>query len=219
MRIDPMVDGPNNSVAEVDVVASDLPVGHPHNSIGNSFYPVTKVFNTTDEAKTMASIERHRSWKIINENKIHPYAKQPVGFKMMAHPTPPLLPKPGSIVYERAMFASKTLWVTPYNEEQRYPGGFYCYQSEPSENLGLPQWTKETQNVRDTDIVCWLNFGITHIPRVEDFPIMPIETCGVMLKPVNFFLGNPGIDIPPSTRQSTKSAYATEATCCRKNNL
>lgn len=86
----------------------------------------------------MASIERHRSWKIINENKIHPYAKQPVGFKMMAHPTPPLLPKPGSIVYERAMFASKTLWVTPYNEEQRYPGGFYCYQSEPSENLAYP---------------------------------------------------------------------------------
>ena len=178
MRIDPMVDGRNNSVAETDVLPSPHPVGHPDNMIGNAFSPHSKIFNTTEEAQTDASLEKHRTWKIINEHKIHPYAKQPVGIKLHTPNTPPLLAKPGSIAYERARFASKTLWVTPYDADQLFPGGFYCYQSEPSDNLGLPQWTKQVKNVRDTDIVLWLTFGITHIPRVEDFPIMPVETCG-----------------------------------------
>ncbi|KAI9323500.1 copper amine oxidase [Dichotomocladium elegans] len=219
MRIDPMIDGRDNSVAEVDVVASDLPVGHPNNKVGNSFYPITKVFNNTDEAQCIPKYETSRFWKIINENKIHPWAKTPVGFKIMPRGTPAMLPKPGSIAYERAIFATKTLWVTPYDAEQQFPGGFYCYQSDPNDHLGIPQWIKEPKDVRNKDIVCWLTFGLTHIPRVEDFPIMPVETVGWMLKPANFFKGNPGIDIPASDKASTKSAYAESSSCCRKNNL
>ncbi|KAI8141003.1 copper amine oxidase [Fennellomyces sp. T-0311] len=221
LRVDPMIDGPNNSVAEIDVVPSELPVGHPDNRIGNAFSPVTKIFNDTNEAQSVASLERHRSWKIINENKIHPYAKSPVGFKIINPAPPTLLCKPGSIVYERARFATKNLWVTRYDREQRYPAGFHIYQSNPDDNLGIPQYIKENKSVRNKDIVLWLTFGLTHIPRVEDFPIMPVEMCGIQLKPANFFLGNPGIDIPPSSKHSTKSAYAqaSAGSCCGKNNL
>ncbi|KAI7887482.1 hypothetical protein K492DRAFT_217507 [Lichtheimia hyalospora FSU 10163] len=217
MRIDPMLDGTHNSVAELDVVVSDLPVGHPDNKVGNSFYPITKIFNTTNEAQSMACGERNRTWKIINESKIHPWAKQPVGFKMVLQGNSTMLPKPGSVVYERAQFASKSLWVTCYDQDQMFPGGFYCCQSKPNANLGLPQWTQETQTVRNKDIVCWFTFGLTHIPRVEDFPIMPTETCGWTLKPVNFFLGNPAIDVPPSEKSSTNSQHA-DVSCCRTRN-
>lgn len=214
MRIDPMLDGIHNSVAELDVVVSELPVGHPDNKVGNSFYPITKIFNTTNEAQAMVCAERNRTWKIINENKIHPWAKQPVGYKVTLQGNSTMLPKPGSVVYERARFASKSLWVTCYDQDQLFPGGFYCCQSDPNDNLGLPKWTQETQNVRNKDIVCWITFGLTHIPRVEDFPIMPTETCGWTLKPVNFFLGNPAVDVPPSDKSSTQSQYA-DMLCCR----
>ncbi|KAI9272971.1 copper amine oxidase [Phascolomyces articulosus] len=221
MRIDPMIDGRNNSVAETDVYASPHPVGHPQNMVGNAFSPYTKIFNNTDEAQTDASLEKHRTWKIINESKIHPYAKTPVGFKLHSANTPPLLAKPGSIAYERARFASRTLWVTPYNPDQLFPGGFYCYQSEPSDNLGLPQWTKEVKNVRNTDIVLWLTFGITHVPRVEDFPIMPVEMCGWSARAANFFIGNPGIDLPAGNKTTSRNAYAPAdaKACCGKTNL
>lgn len=215
MRIDPMLDGVKNSVAQVDVVASDLPVGHPDNMVGNSFYPVTTIYNDTKEAQARANIETSRYWKIINEDKIHPYTKEPVGFKVVCPNVPPMLPKPGSIAYERAKFASQTVWVTPYDKDQKYPGGFYCYQSDFG--LGLPEWTREIKSVQKQDIVLWLTFGLTHIPRVEDFPVMPVETCGFTLKPCNFFSANPGIDIPASDKHSTKSAYAQangKSSCC-----
>jgi len=36
------------------------------------------------------------------------------------------------------------------------------------------------------------------VVRPEDWPVMPITTCGFHLKPVGFFDGNPGLDVPPS---------------------
>lgn len=41
----------------------------------------------------------------------------------------------------------------------------------------------------DADPVIWYSFGVTHAPRVEDFPIMPVEVVGFALKPDGFFAG------------------------------
>jgi primary-amine oxidase len=40
-------------------------------------------------------------------------------------------------------------------------------------------------------------FGVTHIPRLEDWPVMPVEHIGFTLKPHGFFNCSPAIDIPP----------------------
>lgn len=213
MRIDPMVDGRLNSVAQVDVLPSEYPVGHEENPIGNAFSPITTVYNNTTEAQAHGNLESSRTWKIINEHKLHPYTKEPVGYKLVSPNTPPMLPKPGSLVYERAKFATKTIWVTPYDPDQLYPAGFYCSQSAGDDSMGLPAWTKETQSVRDRDVVVWLTFGLTHIPRVEDFPVMPVETCGWVLKACNFFMGNPGIDIPAAQKGASQRVNGT---CCAK---
>ena len=40
--------------------------------------------------------------------------------------------------------------------------------------------------------------------RPEDFPVMPVESAGFTLKPVGFFRGNPGIDIPYQPNAASK---------------
>ena len=49
----------------------------------------------------------------------------------------------------------------------------------------------------DTEIVVWHTFGVTHLPRPEDWPVMPVEYCGFHLAPVGFFDANPALDVAP----------------------
>ena len=44
-------------------------------------------------------------------------------------------------------------------------------------------------------MVLWYVFGIHHITRVEDWPIMPVDTVSFWLKPFGFFDQNPSIDV------------------------
>ncbi len=46
--------------------------------------------------------------------------------------------------------------------------------------------------------VVWHTFGMTHIPRPEDWPVMPVDVNGFVLRPVGFFDRNPTLDIPES---------------------
>lgn len=55
-----------------------------------------------------------------------------------------------------------------------------------------------------SDPVLWHCFGLTHFVRPEDFPVMPAESAGFTLKPVGFFRGNPGIDIPYQANKASK---------------
>jgi primary-amine oxidase len=48
--------------------------------------------------------------------------------------------------------------------------------------------------------------GHTHIPRPEDYPVMPTAYIGFLLKPAGFFNMNPANDLPPSAKQ--------EKSCC-----
>lgn len=59
-------------------------------------------------------------------------------------------------------------------------------------------------------------FGLTHNPRIEDFPVMPVEKVSVMLKPDGFFTKNPALDVPPSVQSFNKSTLHsdTAASCC-----
>ncbi|KAL2340949.1 hypothetical protein Fmac_008889 [Flemingia macrophylla] len=41
-------------------------------------------------------------------------------------------------------------------------------------------------------------FGITHVPRLEDWPVMPVEHIGFMLMPHGFFNCSPAVDVPPN---------------------
>ena len=63
---------------------------------------------------------------------------------------------------------------------------------------GLPAWTAADRPIVDTDIVVWHTFGVTHIPRPEDWPVMPVEYAGFHFVPFGFFDRNPSLDVPPT---------------------
>jgi primary-amine oxidase len=96
--------------------------------------------------------------------------------------------------------------VTPNHEEECYAAGDYPNQSRGGE--GLISWTEQDRSIENTDIVFWYTFGHTHIPRPEDYPVMPTAYIGFLLKPNGFFRGNPANDIPPSAKKTA------EKSCC-----
>ena len=63
------------------------------------------------------------------------------------------------------------------------------------------------------DPVIWHSFGLTHIPRPEDFPVMPYESVGFTLKPVGFFDSNPAVDLPHGANTASKLAFSRDACC------
>ena len=71
------------------------------------------------------------------------------------------------------------------------------YINQHAGGEGLPRWTAADRSLVDTDVVLWHTFGVTHIPRPEDWPVMPVEYCGFTLVPVGFFDRNPALDVPP----------------------
>jgi len=103
-----------------------------------------------------------------------------------------------SLNYKRAEFADNAVYVTRYRDGEFYAAGKFTNQSRGGD--GVRTYAARKDNVKDTDIVVWVQFGLNHIPRIEDFPVMPVETIRVSLKPVNFFTRNPAIDVPPSTQ-------------------
>ena len=63
---------------------------------------------------------------------------------------------------------------------------------------GLPELTAENRDISDCDLVMWHTVAVTHVPRPEDWPVMPVEYCGFHLIPVGFFDQNPTLDLPSS---------------------
>ncbi|KAI8940668.1 hypothetical protein NX059_001938 [Plenodomus lindquistii] len=200
MRIDPNIDGPNNTVFMVDAARGDGEVGSEENKYGNAFYAKKTKLSTPEQAATDYNGGTSRTWEMCNESKLNPYSKKPVSYKLVSREVPDLLPKPGSLVWKRAGFARHAVHVTKYNDGQLHPAGRHVPQTSGEPSQGIPAWiaANPTENLVDTDVVLWHTFGITHFPSPEDFPIMPAEPMTLLLRPRNFFTRNPCLDVPPS---------------------
>jgi primary-amine oxidase len=95
---------------------------------------------------------------------------------------------------ERAAFATKDLWVTRFADDERYPTGDFVNQHVGG--AGLPAYVAQDRDIDGQDIVVWHTFGLTHFPRTEDWPIMPVDTVGFKLRPEGFFDRSPVLDVP-----------------------
>lgn len=162
MRIDPMLDGINNSVVETDVVPSDAPTGSEDNWAGNSFETRKTILSTTADGVRDAAPQLTRTWSIVNEGKLHYASRQPAGYKIMAAQMPPLLAKPDSIVAKRAPFAQHSLWCAPYDPQQLYPAGKYVPQTQETPKDAITSFVDGNRNIRNTDVAVWLTWGVTH---------------------------------------------------------
>lgn len=185
------VDGPGNTVTEHEY--RPVPMG-PGNPYGNVFAMTSQPLTTESEAMRDAEGATGRFWKVINPNRRNAAGNAP-GYKVVVQPSPLLLADPASSVARRAGFARHHIWVTPYDPDERFASG--DYPNQHAGECGLPVYVRQQRSIENRDIVLWHSFGHTHVCKPEDFPIMPVEYAGFMLKPNNFFDRSPAMNLPP----------------------
>jgi primary-amine oxidase len=202
VRLDMMVDGAANSVYEVQTVAE--PPG-PENPHGNAFYAESTLLATEHEAQRSVDPLSARYWKIVNSSSLNGLG-QPVAYKLAPGENTRSFVAADSFVRQRAGFMGNHLWVTPYDPAEMYAAGDYPNQHPGG--AGLPAYTANDRPIAETDIVVWYTMGHHHIPRPEDWPVMPVTRIGFTLKPLGFFDRNPALDVPPEM---------AHAACCHNH--
>lgn len=188
VRLDPEIDGPDNTVVEVDSV----PAGAA-DPVGNAWMARATPLERESAAARRADPAAARTWRIVNE-RVRNHLGRPVAYELV--PGPGILPlnQPDHPELARGAFALNHLWVTAYDPVQRFAAGDYPYQNGGGD--GLPAYAAADRRIRDTDLVVWHTLGAHHVVRPEDWPVMPVTTVGFHLRPVGFFDGNPALDLP-----------------------
>lgn len=104
---------------------------------------------------------------------------------------------------KRAQLATHHMWVTQFDPEELFPAG-----SMPNQHAGggIADWVKADRSLENTNLVVWHTFGPTHVPRPEDWPVMPVDYYGFWLKPYGFLDRNPALDLP--------SGVKDDGSCC-----
>jgi primary-amine oxidase len=202
VRLDPEVDGPHNSVDELDVVP-DPPETADARRVG--FHVERTRLSQESEGRRDNDARRARSWLITND-RVRNRLGNPVAYALVPKSSAVMLAGEGSAVGSLAGFARHNLWVSAYVPDERHPAGEYPAWGD----AGLPQWTEADRPIDDTEIVLWHCFTATHVVRPEDWPVMPVEHLGFVLKPVGFFDRNPALDLPPPSHERDGS---TEDCC------
>jgi primary-amine oxidase len=223
LRIDPAIDGYANSLQVEE--SESLPVDDTavHNPFAMGY--VTKSRFVEEEAGLDLDFNKNRVFKMVNEGVKNTVTGTPVGFKLLPSYSQLLLAHPSSWHAKRSEFGQHAVWVTRYDDEETFPSGRHTMQSLGGEGIAsgiaARRQSGATPSVRNEDLVVWHTFGSTHNPRIEDWPVMPAEKMLVGLKPVNFFTGNPGLDVAVSTQERNKSVLVADSpekedgTCCQ----
>lgn len=191
-RLDMMVDGPNNTVHEVNTTG--LPLG-PENPHGNAWVARATPLTRESEAQRLIDPLAGRYWKIVNHQQRNALG-EPVAYKLIPGENVGWFAHPDSSIARRAAFASRHLWVTRYDRREQYAAGDYPNQHPGG--AGLPAYVQADRPLENTDVVLWYSAGSHHIARPEDWPVMPVSYAGFTLKPAGFFDGNPALDVPPA---------------------
>lgn len=108
----------------------------------------------------------------------------------------PVLLRAGSPVPERAQVIGHTVWVTPTTRPNA--GRAASSSTRARSTTGCRSGSRPARPVRNTDVVVWYVFGIHHITRPEEWPIMSVDAVSFWLKPSGFFDRNPALDVAPS---------------------
>lgn len=188
-RFDLDVDGTANSLHVDQLRTQRLPEGNPRRSVWTAETVEARTEREGMRMSTMAAPER---WRIVNPAVKGPYSGF-VGYQIDSHSAMPLLAT-DDYMLQRAGFTQHMLWITPYNRRQLYASGDYPTVHPAGE--GLPAWTADDRPISNQDLVAWVTMGFHHLPRPEDWPLMPVAKHSLEIRPVGFFSRNPAIDLP-----------------------
>ena len=191
MRLDFDIDGQGNTVSQVDLVGDPI---DDENPFENAFRAKATPLRTEKQACANLKLETARTWKISNPSHLNRLGEA-VAYKFIPGDNSVPFASPNAWWRKRARFVDHHVWVTPYAENENFAAGDFPNQSLADH--GLSTWVEADRPIEDTDVVLWYTFGHTHIPRPEDYPVMPANYIGFLLKPIGFFDRNPANDLPP----------------------
>lgn len=189
-RLDLDVDGPNNSFMVHRLVQKELPAGEPRKSI---WVAESSIAGKERDAMMDIHLEKPSMWIFVNPSVKGPLG-HPTGYEIMPGVTAASLLSPEDGVQKVGAFSAHQLWVTPYKADELYAAGTYPNSSKGDD--GLTTWTRENRSIENTDIVAWYTLGFHHVPREEDWPVMPVMWHDFVIRPFDFFSNNPALDLP-----------------------
>ncbi|HWS55430.1 MAG TPA: primary-amine oxidase [Pyrinomonadaceae bacterium] len=189
-RLDFDVDGVDNSVTEMNTEAMGEGEANPYL---NGFVMRETVLRNETEGRRLLDMAAARVWTVTNFS-----ARGPLGH----HPSYILVPGANSLPYaalssltrRRAQFVNYHLWATRYHPRETYAAGAYPNQSRGGD--GLPRFVSDNESLERADVVVWYTLGVTHVPRPEEWAVMPVTRVGFKLIPGGFFARNPALDVP-----------------------
>jgi primary-amine oxidase len=187
-RLDLDVDGPNNSFMVERLVPQKISA-RTRTSIWTVQSSVAKT-----ESQGIQDIDMHSPamWHFVSSTERGPLG-YPTGYEIMPGATGVSFLSPDDPAERVGAFSSHQLWVTPYNPDERYAAGVYVTSSKGRE--GLAKWTQANRPIENTDIVAWYTLGFHHVPRIEDWPVMPTLWHEFLIRPVHF-AENPVMTLP-----------------------
>ncbi len=199
-RLDLDIDGPTNEVLEIDSMGAPLGPTNPH-----GLDLVTTATTIADESMAGRDYNwaTQRAWKVQNTERRNGLGT-PTAYKLVPTGCFPAMMDPGVPQYLRAPVIGHNLWVTRHHDDERWPAGAYPTQSEVDD--GMTRWTSDAENLVGTDVVLWYVFGLHHLTRPEDWPVMPADTVSFWLKPFGFFDRNPSLDVAPAPGHGASGA-------------
>jgi primary-amine oxidase len=189
-RLDLDIDGAQNTLVRQKLKPEPLA---EHGAGGRSLWRVTEEPVTEEGAIAGAGHGEAESWRIVNPNVANALGQHP-GYELRLGHTATSLLAPEDPAQRRAGFSGAPLWVTAYDPAELYAAGPYPNQSQGGD--GLPAHAARHRPVDNADIVLWATLGFHHVPRPEDWPVMPTQWHSLSLVPAGFFARNPSIEPP-----------------------
>ncbi|KAL6882917.1 copper amine oxidase [Trichoderma longibrachiatum] len=215
VRIDPAIDSYNDADSQVVIEESHGQKIDPKTNPYGNFYKVQR--EKVEQATWIDAEPRlNRLLKLENAHKKNPISGKNLAYKLVAPVTQMLLADPEGLAAQRAQFAQHNAWVTGYRDGELWAAGEFTNQSTRevggvADMVKRGDWftdrdangdAEEGQGKRSSPVV-WSVFGLTHNPRVEDWPVMPVETFQIHIRPTDFFNVNPAIDVPSNRNDAS----------------
>jgi primary-amine oxidase len=187
-RIDMDVDGTNNRFVEDRIVPRRISADGARRSI---WQVESRPVGTEGPVTTALNAAQFRVESATRKNSLG----YPTGYQILPGHTATSILAPDDPIQVRAGFSAYTLWSSAYAPDERFAAG--AYPNGNPEVDGLPKWVAAKRPIDGRDLVLWYTVGFRHVPRAEDWPVMPGLWHGFRLRPVNFFDRNPALDVPP----------------------
>ena len=190
-RLDLDVDGTENTVVETEAAADPPGPGNPDSV---AFGVRRTVIERESSGGRDLAPQLARRFRVENR-RVRNRLGEPVAYELVPGENVSPMAAPDSSIRRRARYLDHPLWVTRHHPDRRYPAGEYPNQRAAGD--GITRWIEDDAALAGEDIELWYTFGAHHVPRLEDWPVMPVARCGFELRPVGFFDRNPALDVPP----------------------